>query len=129
MQERFIDKLKDFSMNDNQIESAIIVGSYARGTNTENSDLDICIITTNKKEMIENPDFIKQFGAFSKTQTEYYGACTSIRVWYENGLEAEFGIVEPSWIRLSLDSGTRKVLNDGYKVIVDKKNYFQNMEL
>lgn len=129
MQESFNAKLKEFSMNDNHIESAIIVGSYARGTNTENSDLDICLITTNKNEMVENPDFVKKFGAFSKMQTEYYGACTSIRVWYENGLEAEFGIVEPSWIRLPLDNGTRKVLNDGYKVIVDKKNYFQNLEL
>ncbi len=129
MQESFNAKLKEFSMNDNHIESAIIVGSYARGTNTENSDLDICLITTNKNEMVENPDFVKKFGAFSKMQTEYYGECTSIRVWYENGLEAEFGIVEPSWIRLPLDKGTRKVLNDGYKVIVDKKNYFQNLEL
>ncbi|MDE5671422.1 MAG: nucleotidyltransferase domain-containing protein [Eubacterium sp.] len=128
MQKSFIHKLKEFSMNNNHIECAIIVGSYARGTNTENSDLDICLITTNKKEMIENPDFVKQFGTFSKMQTEYYGACTSIRVWYENSLEAEFGIVEPSWIRLPLDNGTHKVLSDGYKVIVDKKNYFQNLK-
>lgn len=129
MQERFINKLKEFSMSEDHIECAVIVGSYARGTNKEDSDLDICLVTANKKEMVENPDFVKQFGAFSKMQTEYYGACTSIRVWYENGLEVEFGIVEPSWIHLPLDNGTRKVLNDGYKVIVDKKNYFQNLEL
>lgn len=129
MQKGFINKLKEFSINDNHIECAIIVGSYARGTNKENSDLDICLVTSNKQEMIENPEFIKKFGAFSKMQTEYYGACTSIRVWYESGLEVEFGIVEPSWISLPLDSGTHKVLSDGYKVIIDKKNYFQNLEL
>ncbi len=129
MQESFNAKLKEFSMNDNHIESAIIVGSYARGTNTENSDLDICLITTYKNELVDNPDFVMKVGEFSKMQTEYYGECTSIRVWYENGLEAEFGIVEPSCIRLPLDKGTRKVLNDGYKVFVDKKNYFQNLEL
>lgn len=62
-------------------------------------------------------------------QTEYYGECTSVRVWYESGLEVEFGIVEPSWISLPLDNGTHKVLSDGYKVIVDKKNYLKNFEL
>ena len=93
MQKSFINKLKEFSINDKHIESVIIVGSYARGTNKETSDLDLCIITTNKNEMIKNPDFVKKFGSFYKIQTEYYGACTSIRVWYESGLEVEFGIV------------------------------------
>lgn len=129
MQKSFINKLKEFSINDKHIESVIIVGSYARGTNKETSDLDLCIITTNKIEMIKNPDFVKKFGSFYKIQTEYYGACTSIRVWYESGLEVEFGIVEPPWISLPLDNGTHKVLSDGYKVIIDKKNYFQNLKL
>ena len=51
-------------------------------------------------------------------QTEYYGACTSIRVWYEDGREVEFGIVEPPWISMPLDNGTYRVLSDGYKIII-----------
>mgnify|MGYP001780637230 CR=1 FL=1 len=129
MVNNFINMLKEFSMNTPHIESVIVVGSYARGTNKETSDLDFCIITTNKNKMIDNPDFVKMFGTFEKMQTEHYGACTSIRVWYKDGLEVEFGIVEPSWISVPLDSGTHKVLSDGYKVIVDKKQYFQNLKL
>ena len=117
--------LLEFSVNAPDIESAIIVGSYARGTNKENSDLDVVIITTNKAGMVAEQNFIQYFGEVHKKQTEYYGACTSIRVWYRNGLEVEFGIVEPSWIRKPLDDGTKKVLEDGYKVILDKKYHFE----
>lgn len=128
MVEEFITTLKEFSINEIGIKSVIVVGSYARGKNTETSDLDLCIITNNKKQIIDNLEFIKKFGEFNQKQLEYYGACTSIRVWYKNGLEVEFGIVEPSWISLPLDDGTRKVLSDGYKVIIDKEHYFQNLE-
>lgn len=125
----FINSLKEFSENDPHIESVIIVGSYARGTNKKSSDLDIVIITSNKTEMITNQDFIQGFGEVTQKQTEYYGACTSIRVWYKNGQEVEFGIVEPSWIEKPLDSGTNKVLSDGYRIILDKKHHFENLVL
>ena len=98
MMEDFISALKAFSENNSFIESVILVGSYARGTNQEDSDLDIVVITPNKAEMVANQDFVQNFGKVLSKQTEYYGACTSVRVWYENGPEVEFGIAEPSWI-------------------------------
>lgn len=73
-------KLKEYASNTLHIESIIVVGSYARGTNKENSDLDIVIVTSNKSNMIANQDFTQEFGEVYKQQTEYYGACTSIRV-------------------------------------------------
>ena len=125
----FFNELKEYATNTSHIESIIIVGSYARGTNRENSDLDIIIITSNKLEMIANQDFTQFWGKVYKQQTEYYGACTSIRVWYKDGKEIEFGIVEPSWISMPLDTGTYKVLSDGYRIIVDKKQYFEDLKL
>lgn len=129
MSEEFISKLKEYAENSSHIESVLIVGSYARGTNKENSDIDIIIITSNKSEMVTDQLFTQAFGEVYKQQTEYYGACTSIRVWYGDGKEVEFGIVEPSWISIPLDSGTIKVLSDGYKLIVDKQKYFEKLEI
>lgn len=125
----FLNDLKEYAENNSHIESIIVVGSYARGTNKENSDLDIVIITSKKAEMVANQEFTQNFGEIDKKQTEYYGACTSIRVWYEDGKEVEFGIVEPSWISEPLDVGTHKVLSDGYKIIVDKKRHFEDLKL
>ena len=112
-----------------KIDSVIIVGYYARSTYKETSDIDLVLITSNKKEMIKNQEFIKLFGDVNKSQLEYYGACTSIRVWYEDKKEVEFGIVETNWINQPLDRGTYKVLSDGFKVIIDKKEYFKNLNI
>ena len=127
--ENFLKDVEEWAKGDLHIESVIVVGSYARGTNKNTSDIDLCIITSNKETMIKNQDFTKIFGNIDKKQTEYYGKCTSIRVWYKEGREIEFGIVEPSWIESPLDAGTYKVLSDGYKVIIDKKYYFSNLDI
>lgn len=44
MIEDFVNELKEFSESNPHIESVLIVGSYARGTNKQSSDLDIVII-------------------------------------------------------------------------------------
>lgn len=62
----FIDAVIQFAEHEPVIESVILVGSYARGTNTKHSDIDLCIITTDKKRMTEHPDFIHQFGTVIK---------------------------------------------------------------
>lgn len=122
-------KLKEIGQHTSDIECILIVGSVARGTNTIGSDLNIMIITTNKSFLVQDKSFIEYFGIVINSKIEYYRACTSIRVWYQDGNEIEFEIVDPSWISLPLDSGTRKVLTEGYKIIIDKKHYCQNLPL
>lgn len=129
MIEDFINQLKKYAKAAPHIESVIVVGSYARGTNREDSDIDIVVITSDKAGMIARQDFTKKFGKICRQQTEYYGACTSVRAWYEDGKEVEFGIVEPSWISAPLDDGTIKVLSGGYKIIIDKKQHFKGLEV
>lgn len=48
---------------------------------------------------------------------------------YRDGKEIEFGIVEPSWTSMPWDAGTYKVLSDGYKIVLDKKSYFESLKL
>ena len=129
MFEDFLCRFAEWAAAADAIDSAILVGSYARGTHTPSSDIDLVVLTPYKDALIEKPDFPLHFGAVAKEQTEYYGTCTSIRVWYENGLEVEFGLVEPTWIELPLVRGTQQVLSGGYRVLVDKKKTFQNPAL
>lgn len=128
MREGFLDDVRQWGEKDARIDGIFLVGSYARGTATEESDVDLVILTPRKTELVSDPGFIHRFGKVKKSSVEIWGACTSLRVFYDD-MEVEFGIVAPSWIREPLDAGTRRVLEDGYKVILDKQNLFKNMKI
>jgi len=53
-------------------------------------------------------------------QVESYGKVTSIRVWYFDNLEVEYGITGEDWISLPLDAGTRQVIQDGMEVVFER---------
>jgi putative toxin-antitoxin system, toxin component len=122
-------QVKQWAEEEPSVESVILVGSYARGMQSAESDVDFCIITREKEHLLQNQRFGERFGTVLKRQLEFYGKCTSVRVWYSTGLEAEFGIVDPSWIALPLDAGTVEVLKGGYRVLVDKKGWFEGLIL
>lgn len=125
----FLDKVKDCGEKSDLINAVVLVGSYAREEQREDSDVDLVIISTTPKLLLEDEKFISDFGKVTKTQKEDYGRVTSIRAWYEDGIEVEFGITSPLWISKPLDEGTLKVLKDGYRVILDKRNYFTNINV
>lgn len=129
MYKEFLINLKNYAITTSHIESIIIVGSYANHTETESSDLDVVIITRNKKKMLQDQKFTQNFGKVIRQRTEYYGVCTSIRSRYKDGKEIEFGLVDPTWISKPLDAGTYKVLSDGYKILIDKKHYFKDLKI
>lgn len=66
MIKKFTKNVEEWAKKDSHIESVIIVGYYARGTNKDTSDIDLCVITSNKINMIENQDFTKTFGSIEK---------------------------------------------------------------
>ncbi|MGH4124793.1 MAG: nucleotidyltransferase domain-containing protein [Clostridium sp.] len=125
----FLNSVEEWVNHNEDIKSLILVGSYVRGESRVDSDVDLVMITTNPDLYINNC-FADNFGKVINSQKENWGRVTSIRVWYDNNaLEVEFGITTPIWIESPLDVGTFRVLSDGYKVIVDKENYFKNIIL
>jgi predicted nucleotidyltransferase len=93
MFEDFIEKTKNWGINEPFVEAIILVGSYTRGTQKADSDIDLVIITSNKQYYIDNTQIFSAFGLIDSSNIEYYGECTSIRIWYKNGVEVEFGMV------------------------------------
>jgi predicted nucleotidyltransferase len=95
------------------IQAVAMVGSYARDEAKNTSDLDLIIIATDPTKYFAEPGWVGQFGSVSRTRIEHYGKVTSLRVWYADGLEVEYGLTDESWAATPLDEGTKKVVSDG----------------
>jgi len=101
------------------IEGVALVGSYARGTATENSDVDLMILTSERARYLENQDWLSLFGEIERCRNETWGAVRTIRATYKTGPEIEYNFSAPSWAAIPVDAGTRRVVNDGMKILFD----------
>src|SRR5262245_11504980 len=93
----FLFEFKRWAATEIQIQAVALVGSHARGTASETSDVDLIVIVSPPNVYLEYRQWTELFGDVMRDQIEDYGACTSLRVWYSNGLEIEFGFCYASW--------------------------------
>lgn len=117
----FLDKFEDFVQEEKNIKAAEIVGSVARGTATIDSDIDLIIIVEDIDTWLSNREWINLFGKVVKMNVENWGKLKSLRVFYKDGLEVEFGFVNSNWVS---DEESKKIMKEGFKLIVDKENVF-----
>jgi len=116
----FLDAFVAWASDQPDVQAIGLVGSYARGEARDDSDIDFLILTDQSKKYLDNIKWIERFGVVEKHQTEDYGKLTSIRVWYQNGTEVEYGITTPDWAATPLDAGTREVILGGMIVLFER---------
>lgn len=102
------------------IVSVALVGSHARGNARVDSDVDLVLQCASPARYLEDLSWISEFGVAKDVSVEDYGVVQSVRVFYEDGPEVEYGITSSEWATLPLDEGTLKVLRDGVKVLLDR---------
>jgi len=73
------------------VRAVALVGSYARDEARDDSDIDFVILTSQPENYLEDFKWTEHFGAVEKYQVEDCGKLTSVRVWYQNGVEVEYG--------------------------------------
>ena len=118
--QEFVDGFVRWASNQPDVHGVAVVGSYARGEARDDSDIDFVILTDQPETYLHDMKWTEQFGGVLKHQTEDYGKLTSLRVWYQNGMEVEYGITRPDWAAIPLDAGTRKVMRGGIKVLFER---------
>lgn len=103
------------------VEAVLLVGSYARGAAAEGSDVDLVILTRRADEYVRDRSWVSLFGEAAGCREEDYGRVTSVRAFYDGGLEVEFGFATPDWAAAPIDAGTLRVVTDGMKVLYDPR--------
>jgi predicted nucleotidyltransferase len=102
------------------ILAVTLVGSHARNAARDDSDVDLVIITDDPRNYLTHTPWTAAFGSVAKQQIEDYGMLTSLRVWYEGGLEVEYGFTTRAWARTPLDEGTKKVIEGGMRILFER---------
>jgi len=115
--ERFLEQVAAWAGKEVGVETVLLVGSYARGAATPASDIDLVLLVTDPRSYLEDPGWAGAFGAVERSTVEDWGKVSSLRAWYADGPEVEFGFATPDWMASPLDDGTRKVLEDGFRVL------------
>src|SRR5687767_13756939 len=76
-----------WALAEGSVDSVALVGSYARGTQRPNSDIDLVIVAIGPMPYIQDTAWTRQFGRVRDIAHEDWGAVQSIRVFYADGLE------------------------------------------
>ncbi len=118
--DEFLQHFTRWASSQPDILAAALVGSYARGQGRPDSDVDLVLICAYPQNYLTSPRWVLEFGDVAGRRFEDYGKLTSLRVWYGDGLEVEYGIAGKDWAALPLDEGTRQVIADGMVVLYDR---------
>jgi predicted nucleotidyltransferase len=116
----FLDPFVAWASGHLDVQGIALVGSYARGEAREDSDIDLVILTDRPQRYLDEVQWPKRFGVIEKRQSEDYGKLISLRIWYQNGREVEYGITTPDWAGMPLDAGTREVIAGGMIVLFER---------
>jgi predicted nucleotidyltransferase len=103
-----------------EILGVALVGSHARDEARVDSDVDFVLLASVPQEFINKPEWIKDFGLVKSYTVEDWGLVTSLRVYYKDGLEVEYGLTSSEWVSEPIDEGTRQVIFDGIQILLDK---------
>jgi hypothetical protein len=101
------------------VKAVALVGSYARDAATEGSDVDLLILVADVSEYVHNQAWVSLFGEVAECREEDWGKVTSLRTFYEDGLEVEYGFTRSDWADMPIDAGSLRVVSDGMKVLYD----------
>jgi uncharacterized protein len=118
----FLDQLQQWLAQQPAIMAVLLVGSHARGSARPDSDIDLVMIAQDPAAYLQDQAWLPTFGPVIQAEIEDWGLLQSIRVFYANGPEVEFGLTPPQWAATDpVDAGTQEVVADGARILLDRQ--------
>lgn len=128
MVETFLRAVCNWATEEREILAAGVVGSHASGTARADSDVDLILVVCDPARFFADPEWTHRFGEVHDFREEDWGRCRSMRVYYLNGLEVEFGFVVADWASADpVDPGTKDVLSGGIRLLYDPDTLLQRL--
>ena len=124
----FLEEFAFWATQQPDIEAVALVGSHARNTATEKSDVDLIILTTRVARYFENRSWMSQFGEVRECEVENWGRVKSLRTFYKDGTEVEYNFSTPDWAGVPVEKGTHDVVADGMKIIYDPRSVLKALQ-
>ncbi len=121
----FLDQVVSWASGRPEVQAVGLAGSWARGTATPESDVDLVVIVENVHGLLADEAWPAEFGDVVADTREDWGSVQSRRVHYTDRLEVEFGLTTAQWASLPLDPGTRRVVADGFQILYDPNGLLQ----
>lgn len=93
-----------------------VVGSWAKGMQREDSDVDFIVLTPHKATYTADDGWIAVAvgQVVPVVRRAEWGVLTERRLLLPSGLEIDIGFVDPSWADIDpIDPGTAQVVSDG----------------
>jgi predicted nucleotidyltransferase len=115
-----LQKIKQWAETNQYVNSVLLVGSQARGDAKPDSDIDIVVLCSKPRQLLYDTHWVKTFGEVERYDFEDWGKAQTIRTFYKDGMEIEFGITTLDWADIPPDPGTQTVISGGTKIILDK---------
>ena len=111
------------------MQAVAVVGSHARGTAREDSDIDVIVLTRDPEKYLDDPRWLDAFGTVRSVAREDWAAIRALRTFYDDGTEIEFGIGAPNWASIApLDAGTLEVVHGGMLVVFERHRLLRILE-
>ena len=119
----FLDQVTRWAESQSNCAALALVGSHARGEARPDSDIDLVLLVEKPNKYLEDLSWIHTFALPIRTQIEKWGKVQSVRVWYFDDLEVEFGLAELDWVSSPLDKGTASVISEGCQVLYERDGF------
>ena len=118
--DELIGNTRRWSEQDDRVIALGLCGSYARGEQRSDSDIDFCILTSDPRTLLEDLSWITGLSGDARIAgpIEDYKLVQAVRVFF-GSTEAEFGVTDEAWATPPIDPETAGVINDGLKVLYD----------
>ena len=116
----FLGGVADWAQAEPGIVGVALVGSFARGSARPDSDIDLVLLCQYPQCYLDDRSWIEQFGTPVRQAVEEWGKVTSLRVWYADGTEVEYGLAPANWAADPADQGDAQVVSGGIRILFDR---------